>query len=363
MFSIRNLAPQVSHFPARASVSRSRNIPHSGQYGKSNPFLAIITTCFVTSSKTTGMNLRAKNPRLAIFSDINMDQEFRTLAFQRLLFLHHKQAGIITEEVKKHLQEAGPAVEPAKPTQYETTLTIPGAQIYIPANAVNPETKTYNVVIHFKSSASHLAKSGLNTIVVTANEAGGKQFTGDFAKSYSKAKRGDFVSKILGTIQSYLAKKIPEAKLGKWGMSAFSGGSGAVNQILKEKNYPVEPSYIGMYDAMHGEKQIQEWAQENNIAGDPAKKLVVVHSAIDPVKYQSTTEAANKLAENLGVESTQVSWQPGSETQPVSQKSRGGINIYQMYDQGNVPLKQLKEQHNSIMRGIGDVMRLNLSDW
>jgi hypothetical protein len=119
-----------------------------------------------------------------------------------------------------------------------------------------------------------------------------------------------------------------------------------------------------MYDAMHGERQVEAWAQENNVAGDPSKKLVIVHSAIDPVKYQSTTDAANKLAEDLGVQPTQVSWQPGAEAlQPVSQRSLGGINIYQMYDQGNVPLKQLKEQHNSIMRGIGDAMRQNLSDW
>jgi hypothetical protein len=288
-----------------------------------------------------------------------MDQDFRIQAFERL----EKTAGVITEKVKQHLQQA-PAGGPPEPTKYETTLNIPGAQIYIPPNAVNPATKTYNVVIHFKSLASHLAKSGLNTVVVTANEAAGKQFTGDFAKSYSKAKRGDFVSKVLGTIQGYLAKKVPGAKLGKWGMSAFSGGSGAVNQILKEKNYPTEPSYIGMYDAMHGERQVQRWAQENNVASDPSKKLVVVHSAIDPVKYPSTTAAANKLADNLGVQQTQVAWQPGYEPiQPVSQRSMGGVNIYQMYSDGRVPLKQLKEQHNSIMRGIGDAMRLNLSDW
>jgi len=284
-----------------------------------------------------------------------MDRGFRQLTFGQLA----KKAGILQDAVRQHLGQV-----PTGETKYETTLSIPGAQIYVPANAVDPNTKTYNVIIHFKSLVPNLAKSGLNTVIVTANEAQGKQFTGDFAKSYSKAKRGDFVSKVLGTIASYLGRKVPGAKLGKWGMSAFSGGSGAVNQILKEKNYPMEPSYIGMYDAMHGEGQVQRWAQENNVASDPGKKLVVVHSAIDPVKYQSTTAAANKLAENLGVQPTQVTWQPGYEPiQPVAQRSLGGINIYQMYDQGNVPLAQLKEQHNSILRGIGDAMRQNLSDW
>jgi hypothetical protein len=286
-----------------------------------------------------------------------MDRSFRRQTLGRLA----KQAGILVDMVRKH---TGSEPKKAAVTQYETTFNIPGAQIHVPANAVNPQTKTYNVVIHFKSGVGHLAKSGLNSVVVTANEASGKQFTGDFSKSYSKAKRGNFVAKVLGAIQSYLEKKVPGAKLGKWGMSAFSGGSGAVNQILKEKNYPTEPSYIGMYDAMHGESQVQRWAEENKVASDPSKKLVIMHSAIDPVKYQSTTEAANKLAAGLGAQPTQVNWQPGYENlQPVGERSIGGAHIYQVYNQGNVPLKQLKEQHNSIMRGIGDAMRLNLSDW
>jgi hypothetical protein len=286
-----------------------------------------------------------------------MDRGFRAQTLGRLA----KQAGLLTSMVQQHF---GTTAGKKEPTKYETTFNIPGAQIHVPANAVNPNTKVYNIVIHFKSTAGHLAKSGLNTVVVTANEAGGNQFTGDFSKSYSQAKRGKFVSKVLSAVQGYLGKKVPGAKLGKWGMSAFSGGSGAVNRILKEKNYPSPPSYIGMYDAMHGERQVQQWAEENNVASDPTKKLVVMHSAIDPGKYQSTTEAAEKLSANLGAQPTQVAWQPGHEPiQPVSQRSVGGVHVYQMYDQGNVPLKQLKDQHNSIMRGIGDAMSMHLGDW
>ena len=286
-----------------------------------------------------------------------MDRGFRI----QTLGLLAKQAGVLTNMVQKHF---GQTVDKKEPTKYETTFNIPGAQIHVPANAVNPETKTYNVVIHFKSVAGHLAKSGLNTVVVTANEAGGMQFTGNFAKSYSKAKRGQFVSKVLSAVHGYIAKKVPGAKLGKWGMSAFSGGSGAVNQILKEKNYPKPPDYIGMYDAMHGERQVQRWAEENNVAADPSKKLVVMHSAIDPVKYQSTTEAANKLSTNLGAQPAEMTWQPGHEQlQPVGHRAVGGVHVYQVYDQGKVPLKELKNQHNSIMRGIGDAMSVHLSDW
>ena len=82
------------------------------------------------------------------------------------------------------------------------------------------------------------------------------------------------------------------------------------------------------------------------------------------MEYQSTTAAANKLSANLGAQPSEMAWQPGHEQlQPVGHRSVGGVHVYQVYDQGKVPLKELKNQHNSIMRGIGDAMNQHLSDW
>jgi hypothetical protein len=297
-----------------------------------------------------------------------MDREFRRQTLGRLA----KQAGVLVDVVQKHF---GVAPGKKEPTKYETTLSIPGGKIHIPANAVKKDG-TYNVMIHFKSKLAHPAKSGLNVVMVMANEASGKQFAGDFAKSYSKKQRGNFVAKALGTIQSYLSKKVPGAKLGKWGMSAFSGGSGAVTRILKEKNYPTEPSFVGMYDALHSSNRtrpedmaVVQWAERNNVAKDPSKKLVIMHSAIpmtrkqQSIGVQSTTEAAHKVTGRLGVQYGQPqTYQAGTEPiAPISEAASGGVHVYQMYGKGSDT--KLKDQHWAIMRAIGDSYATHLSDW
>lgn len=282
-----------------------------------------------------------------------MDRSFRRQTLRKLA-----SYGPITQAVSTGLAagSAGP-----KETKYdEATFNISGGTIYIPANAVKPDG-TYNVIIAFKSGIGHIAKGGMNAVIVTANEAPGNQFTGDFGKRYG-AQQPRFISEALGAVQNYLKKKNPNAKLGKYAISAFSGGSGAITGGGTSQGLQLPPeannNFAGfvMVDSLHEPQTLLDWAKKNNITGDPSKKLAIIHSMIRPPQGASTSAVGQKFVDEFGLSRQEPTNWDSSIPAPISVASKGGLSVIQMPGTD-------AEAHRKLMRGEGQLMSYIFPDW
>jgi len=295
-----------------------------------------------------------------------------------------KEAEIFTDVVKS-LKEKGfepkeedkkSEAEKNKP-EYSGKTVIPAAKggvtVKVPDNPII--NGKYNVFFQIRHGRNP-TKSGVNTIIVEC-EAGGMGSSQNTAAFGNAA----WVKSQLGIIHSVLTKKFGgNISLGKLGFGSFSGGYDAVGNILRDKELKDKIDSVIILDGIHygqrgkpnkaGMEPWLEFAQKAK--EDPSKKFVLVYTAVDPDRYASTSDSANYLMNNLGIENkpTFEDQRQFGEVKPAAIGNQGGFNAVQLYARKSdkpgygYNLKEMKEQHIAAAKAMPDVWNEYMfEDW
>lgn len=295
-----------------------------------------------------------------------------------------KKAEIYTDVVKS-LKEKGfeskekdkkAEAEKNKPT-YSRKIVIPGVKsgvsVKVPDNPII--NGKYNVFFQIRHGRNP-TKSGVNTIIVEA-EAGGMGSSQNTAAFGNSA----WVNKQLGTIHSVLSKKFGDnISLGKLGFGSFSGGYDAVGNILRDKDLQDRVDSVVVLDGIHygqrgkpNKAGMAPWLEYAKKAKeDPSKKFVFLYTAVDHENYASTSDSADYLMNNLGVEkkSTSEEQRQFAGVKPAAIANEGGFHAVQLYDRKSdklgygYNLKEMKAQHVNAAKAMPDVWNEYLfEDW
>jgi len=294
-----------------------------------------------------------------------------------------KEAEIFTE-VANSLKEKGfepekkdkvSEADKNKPT-YSGKVTIPAAKrgvtVKTPDNPII--NGKYNVFFQIRHGRNP-TKSGVNTIIVEA-EAGGMGSSENTAAFGNSA----WVNKQLGIIQSTLSKKFGSVSLGKLGFGSFSGGYDAVGNILRDKKLSEKIDSVVVLDGIHHGQRgkpnaaaMKAWVDfAAKAKNDPNKKFVFLYTAVDPGTYASTSDSANYIMNNIGVENkkTEEGHRQFAGVRPAAVGSEGGFNAIQLYERKTdkpgygYNLKDAKAQHINAAKAMPDIWNEYLyEDW
>jgi hypothetical protein len=265
----------------------------------------------------------------SIFWNEFMDQNFRIQAFEKL-------AGLITDKVKEYLKTDQPRHEygPAG-----ISLSYPGTSVLWPGeSAIHPDGSV-NIMFFFRGgSAGVMNQSGTNAVVVTADAGGAGG--GPSQQAYG---RPDFVNQVVGSIIAQLKQKLKrdDVKLGKLGLAGWSGGYAPIHGIMQNPSALVkQPDYVGVFDGMHhgpkgrpNEQAMKTWKEIADRATQGATQFVVTHTAVDPGSYASSTDTANWLVQQAGIQRQPVQDWEGKGVKPSSIAQQGNFSVVQLYDQ------------------------------
>lgn len=256
-----------------------------------------------------------------------MHRDFRLATFKKLL----KTAGPVTDLVQSSLDKA-------KPVFKALGSCGPGTTILMPESAVKPDG-TVDIVIQIRGLSGGDVKGaagmGVNAVVITA-EAGGI----GSKENMSAYGNPNFVNEAVGKVLAHLQKQFPEKKIkrGKLAISSFSGGGGATAAILMNRDkIPGGVDKFVFIDGLHvGKtdprmKSLIDYAKE--IESDPAKgQLDIIHTAVQTSGYDSTTDTANYLLQQLNLNKEKVKDWKGEGPAPTAQAQRGGFRVTELYD-------------------------------
>ncbi|HEY8945807.1 MAG TPA: hypothetical protein VIM73_16170 [Polyangiaceae bacterium] len=111
---------------------------------------------------------------------------------------------------------------------------------------------------------------------------------------------------LLESVERALAKR--GARIGRIGLSAWSAGYGAIQNILAAPENQKRVDIVVLLDGLHcgytgrslNEGQLGPFLEFSRRAAAGRKLMVVTHSSIIPPGYASTTETANYLVHKLG---------------------------------------------------------------
>ena len=253
---------------------------------------------------------------------------FRCESFKYLT----KQSGIVNDIVNKNISQ-----KQLNFSQVSDLNIGPGVKIVFPKDPVKDDN-TVDIMFQFRGGSPKLfAQAGVNAIIVMA-DAGGVG-GGPSRKAFGSS---NFVNTTINSILKYVSNKTGETiNLGKLGLSAWSGGYDPIHGIMQDhyngKQLIKQPDYVGLFDGMHhsvqqGNPAMKVWEQ---LAADAQKgkaQFVITHTAVDPVKYPSTTTTTNYLLNNLGVKRQNTNNWTGKSQAPVSVANSGNFYVYQLYD-------------------------------
>jgi hypothetical protein len=192
-----------------------------------------------------------------------------------------------------------------------------------------------NIMFQFRwMGGSSPMKAGINTVVVQADAKG--LGGGKGAKQLGDP---EFINGAIEKILAYLRPQYPNVKLGKLGLSAFSGGYGPIWWALENKDKLIkQPDTVIVADGIHhsvkpGSAAMKPWVEYAQLAAkDPSKKFIVLHSAVDPQKYPSTTQTANYILDALGMQKSKAdpnqykSW----NVTPTAAAAKGGFTVMEI---------------------------------
>lgn len=245
-------------------------------------------------------------------------------------------AGVLTGFVEKKLNDF------KKKQEFIPLATVPGGAVIMNKNAVKADG-SYDLIINFRGSSSPSNYSNPNAIIVNL-EASGPQSENLGSKLLEQQfGNANKVNEIIGIINNHLKKQFPDKNIhrGKLTVSGFSGGGSVVGEIVNQRskiNGGIDNVIIN--DGLHSDfdsdkmKAILEFAREAQ--KDPSKKFKLLHTAIGTSGYPSTTETADYLIKQLGLQRKNI--QNPEEYQqfgfvPKSEIKDGGLEIVQMYDE------------------------------
>lgn len=252
-----------------------------------------------------------------------MDREFRKQTLIRLI----KKAGIVTDMVQQNL---------TKPKFQVLGSVGKGTTIMMPSEPIHPDGSV-DIVFQIRGIAGGDVKAasaaGVNAVIVTA-EAGGLGSKENLAAYGSPS----FINEAVGKILSNLKTRYPDKNvhLGKLTVSSFSGGGGATAQLLMNRSQlpkGAEPPKFVFIDGLHADpggsvmKAVVDYAKE--VKNNPsAGELSIVHTAVVPTGYTSTTQVADYLLNQVGLQRQKLNGNGG----PVSEAEQGGLKVIQLYD-------------------------------
>jgi hypothetical protein len=257
-----------------------------------------------------------------------MERDFRRLSLLKLI----KEAGILTDLVESSLGKS-------QSKSFKSLGSVgPGTTVMMPPNVVKPDGSV-DVIIQIRGLAGGDTKGaaalGKNAVIVTA-EAGGKGSKENMQAYGSPQFINQAVSKVVGFLQQQNPEK--KIKLGKLTVSSFSGGGSATAALLMNRTslpQGTEPPKFVFIDGLHSDikgpvmKALVDFGKQS--AQNKANgELEIVHTAVKPGDYVSTTETADYILNSLGLQRQQLT--PTSELSPVSQATKGGVRITQLYD-------------------------------
>lgn len=279
-----------------------------------------------------------------------MHQAFRIQSFSQLKKI---AAGPIEQLVSSQLAQHQPTTPAAtNPVNYATRLTMPAVSAgkykvtgtaIIPTNPFGQNNEV-NIMFQFRWYAPRgasmenapPAKSGINTVIIYADAPGLGGGAGGRALGSSR-----FINGAVNTVLNHLRKQNPNTKLGKLGLSGFSGGYGPIAEALNKQNLPnlvKVPDAVVVADGIHhGPAGMAPWLDYARLAAqDPSKKFVALHTEIDPVKYPSSTETADYILQQIGLTRQNIDpkYFQGWNVQPKNGAVKGGLTILQIPGNG-----------------------------
>lgn len=255
-----------------------------------------------------------------------MNREFRIATLHHLM----KKAGVISDLVEKSL------TKDTSKEHYQVLGSVgTGTSIMMPENPIKTDNSVdvlFQIRGISKGDTKTASNMGKNAVIVTC-EAGG------VSKENLKA-FGDpsFINQAINKVLNHLKQLFPnkEPKLGKLTISSFSGGGSAVANLLTQRaRLPkgTQPPKFIFIDGLHTDpssstmKAIVDYARE--VKDNPAAgELSIIHTAVVPIGYASTTETANHILGQVGLQRIRNNDQNGA----VSSAQLGGLKVVQLYD-------------------------------
>jgi len=220
---------------------------------------------------------------------------------------------------------------------YAPGRRLSDGKLLIPKVGGHTQAQGYDVIVHFhgaRAARIYLAQTALGVSFAGIDE-------GDGSGPYEHAFETPLAFRALvASIESQLKKASGDerAHIRHLGLSAWSAGYGAVNEILKQ-NGDERIDAIVLLDGLHASfkpgvrtnrgvgsadamaiRPIFEFAKKA-LRGE--KTFIFTHSQVDPVKYPSTRVTADLLLRELGLQRTKVADTGGPYSQVAAVDQKG----------------------------------------
>ncbi len=259
-------------------------------------------------------------------------------------------AGILTDFIEKNLKK-----DEVKPKFIPLTSLGPGTSVFMSENAVKADGSV-DIIVNFRGVSGDPTSVGANfanknAVIITSEAVGDRSKNKGSALLEQQFGNVNKLNELVGRTLTYLQKQFPEKniKRGKLIVSGFSGGGSVVARVAAERDkIPGGLDGIVINDGLHSNPKTPEGRKlldsltdfAREAEKDPSKKFKILHTAIRPGSYASTTETADYILNQLNLERKKTdSRQPYSEYGfvPKAEARRGGVEIVQMFDDPNVP--------------------------
>jgi hypothetical protein len=190
--------------------------------------------------------------------------------------------------------------------RYQSWKRIPGnAQMLVPRASPLSANGEFDVMFHFhghEPARKEWVQAMTRQVFVAQTLGTG---SGPYETTYRAA--GAF-ERFVKSVEEALSTEVRKAKARRIGLSAWSAGYGAVQEILRQPAWRDRIDTVVLLDGMHAgyygdglnEAQLEPFVRYAKRAASGKALMIVSHSSIIPPGYASTTETANYLINELG---------------------------------------------------------------
>ncbi|HEX6275747.1 MAG TPA: hypothetical protein VFZ53_22050 [Polyangiaceae bacterium] len=190
--------------------------------------------------------------------------------------------------------------------RYQAWKRIPGnAQMLVPRASPLSASGEFDVMFHFhghEPARKEWVQSMTRPVFVAQTLGIG---SGPYETTYKDP--GGF-ERFVKNVEQALSTEVRKAKARRIGLSAWSAGYGAVQEILRQPAWRDRIDTVVLLDGMHAgyygdglnEAQLEPFVRFAKKAASDKALMIVSHSSIIPPGYASTTETANFLIDALG---------------------------------------------------------------
>lgn len=241
-------------------------------------------------------------------------------------------------------------------------------QMIVPQAGALTARGEFDVVFHFHGHEAARKEwvQAINGIVLVGIDLG------NGSGAYSAAFNAPSVfEQLLRSVEAGVAKHfgIPRARARHIGLSAWSAGYGAVQEILGTEYGRKNVDAVILLDALHtgyvsdnpgnrvlNQRQIQSFVDFAALASRKKRLMFMSHSSIIPPGYASTTETANLVVQAIGGRPTQTRPRAGD---PM------GLELVSRFSHGNFHMRGFsgndKMDHCAHFGLLQDVARVHLA--